>query len=418
MAEPDLFLWVATLVGASLGTLLTYIVCQRKLHHLKEQLTAYQVQRHAQQRALEDRETLFDQAMDHLAATFSDLSTRALSHNSETFLQLAGENFDKHRYRAVADLEQKEHAVANLLKPVREALQKTEVTLQQLDKDRKETWGALRNQLESMTASHNQLQAETRNLVTALRRPEVRGRWGELTLKRLVELAGMVDHCDFQEQINIDTESGRQRPDMVIRLPEDREIVVDVKTPLDAYLSAIEADTDEQRQAHLERHARHMRDRVRELAGKRYWEQFDNAPDFVVLFIPGEQFLSAAFDVDDKLLEDALQQHVIIATPTSFVALLRAVAYGWRQLEVAANAKIIGKLGEDLFKRLSTFTEHLATVGKSLGNSVDAYNRAVGSLDRNVLPGARKFTELGLKPGKPLADLEPLEKAPREPSGA
>ena len=231
-----------------------------------------------------------------------------------------------------------------------------------------------------------------------------------MTLRRLAELAGMVEYCDFFEQEHTKTEQGDIRPDMIVRMPGGREIVVDVKTPLDAYLSAVEAADDEARNNHLQHHARKVRERVKELASKAYWSQFKNAPDFVVLFIPGDQFLSAALDIDRNLLEYSLQQKVVLATPTSFVALLRAVAYGWRQESLAENAEQIRHIGEELYSRLATFSDHLAKLGKSLGSSVESYNKAVGSFDARILPSARKFTDLGLSAKKELGNLEQIEK--------
>ncbi len=239
-----------------------------------------------------------------------------------------------------------------------------------------------------------------------------------MTLRRLVELAGMVEHCDFDEQSHVRTEEGALRPDMIVSMPDGRQVVVDVKTPLEAYLDAMEAADDTQRQRGLERHARHLRERVKELAGKAYWRQFAHSPDFVVLFIPGEHFLSAALEIDRDLLEDALRQKVILATPTSFVALLRAVAYGWRQEQLARNAEVIREVGEELYNRLATFTEHLSRLGNSLGSSIDHYNKAVGSFDTRVLPGARRFTELGIHAKKDIKSLEQVEKGARSVEGA
>ncbi|MEK7303518.1 MAG: DNA recombination protein RmuC, partial [Pseudomonadota bacterium] len=338
------------------------------------------------------------QAVDKLAEiekTFAMLSSEALRQNSKSFLQLAQESLKQFHVQAKGDLDLKEKAVENMVRPIREALEKTEQQVRLMEKERKEAYGALHKHLETMTQTQLLLQGETRNLVQALRRPEVRGQWGEMTLKRLAELAGMVEHCDFTTQETVSGEDGKMRPDMVVRMPDGREIVVDVKTPLDAYLSAIEAADDATRVKHLEHHARKVRERVRELATKAYWNQFKNAPDFVVLFIPGDQFLSAALDMDRELLEDALKQKVILATPTSFVALLRAVAYGWRQEALAANADLIREVGEDLYQRLAVFTEHLSKLGGSLEGSVSAFNKAVGSFDSKVLPGARKFVEMG-----------------------
>ena len=356
------------------------------------------------------------QAMDKLAEvekTFALLSSEALRQNSKSFLQLAQESLKQFHVQAKGDLDLKEKAVENMVRPIREALEKTEQQVRLMEKERKEAYGALHKHLETMTQTQLLLQGETRNLVQALRRPEVRGQWGEMTLKRLAELAGMVEHCDFTTQETVNGEDGKMRPDMVVRMPDGREIVVDVKTPLDAYLSAVEAVDDATRAKHLEHHARKVRERVRELATKAYWNQFKNAPDFVVLFIPGDQFLSAALDVDHALLEDALQQKIILATPTSFVALLRAVAYGWRQEALAANADLIREVGEDLYQRLAVFTEHLSRLGGSLEGSVSAFNKAVGSFDSKVLPGARKFVEMGVTPKKALEPPAPLEITPR-----
>jgi DNA recombination protein RmuC len=270
-----------------------------------------------------------------------------------------------------------------------------------------------------MQTSQQTLAQETHNLAKALRRPEVRGRWGEITLRRLVELAGMVEHCDFQEQVHTSAEDKVIRPDMIVRMPDKRELVVDVKTPLDAYLEAVEAKDDAQRDLGLKRHARNVREHIRKLSSKAYWEQFSRSPEFVILFIPGDQFLSAALNEDPDLIESALSQQIILATPTSFVALLKAVAYGWRQLALADNAEEIRRLAEDLYGRLGTFVGHLNKVGKQLSSSVDNYNRAVGSLERKVLPGARKFVELGIHPKKEIERIEAIEALPRtivEPS--
>jgi DNA recombination protein RmuC len=253
-----------------------------------------------------------------------------------------------------------------------------------------------------------QLQRETRNLVTALRRPEVRGRWGELTLRRLVELAGLSEHCDFTEQLQLVGEEGALRPDLVVHMPDARDLVIDAKTPLEAYLTALEAATEEERITALRRHAQQVETRVRELASKSYWSQFERSPEFAVLFLPGDQFLSAALAERPELLESALSQSVIIATPSTLVALLKAVAYGWRQSAVARNAAQIRDLGQELYRRLGTFNGHLGRMGQRLATAVEAYNAAVGSLERAVLPQARRFVELGVTTDAPLPVLEPI----------
>ncbi|MFQ5756777.1 MAG: DNA recombination protein RmuC [Acidiferrobacterales bacterium] len=346
--------------------------------------------------------------------TFSALSTQALQDNSKAFLQLAQETLKRFHMQAKGELDQKEKAVGHLVNPIREALEKTEQQIRRMENERREAYGALHKHLESLNQTQRMLHGETRNLVQALRRPEVRGQWGEMTLRRLAELAGMVEYCDFFEQPQVVGDEGRLRPDMIVRMPDGREVVVDAKTPLDAYLSAVEAPDDETRKKYLEQHARNVRTRIRELAAKTYWIQFKRAPDFVVLFIPGEQFLGAALDIDHDMLEDALRQRVILTTPTSFVALLRAVAYGWRQEALTANAERIREIGEDLYNRLTTFSEHLSRLGRSLDTAVTQYNRSVGSFQAKVLPGARKFSELGVSEAKPVEEPEQIEKGLRE----
>jgi len=349
-----------------------------------------------------------------LEKTFAVLSHQALRDNNQSFLQLATESLKQFHLQGKSELESREKAVENLVKPIREALEKTEQQIRSMEQERRQAYGSLTKHLESMAQAQQTLQGETRNLVQALRRPEVRGQWGEMTLKRLAELAGMVEYCDFYEQEHLDTDAGRQRPDMIVRMPDGREIVVDVKTPLDAYLSAVEAPDDDSRRRHLENHARKVRERVKELAAKAYWSQFKHSPDFVVLFIPGDQFLSAALDIDRTLLEDALRNRIILTTPTSLVALLRAVCYGWRQELLAANAERIREVGEELYRRLATFAEHLAKLGRGLDGAVESYNRAVGSFESKVLPGARRFSELGVNPPKSLEEPAHVEKAVRE----
>lgn len=398
--------WLEALAGvlgltlaAAIGWLAGHLRAQRRIATLEATLGA-------------ERASAAQRARD-LEQQFAALSSRALRENNQAFLQLAEATLKQFHTQAKGELDQKEKAVENLVKPIKEALDKTEQQLRQVEKERREAYGALSKHLETMAQTQQQLQGETRNLVQALRRPEVRGQWGEMTLKRLVELAGMVEHCDFVTQEHVRTEGGALRPDMVVRMPDGREIVVDVKTPLDAYLSAAEAVDDASRAQHLAHHARKVRERVRELAAKGYWNQFQNAPDFVVLFIPGDQFLAAALDIDRDLLEDALRQKVILATPTSFVALLRAVAYGWRQQALAANAERIREVGEELYQRLAAFSEHLAKLGRSLDASVASYNRAVGSFDAKLLPGARKFAEMGVSAKKAIEEPEQVEKAVR-----
>lgn len=396
-----------------LGWLISKVFCMRQISDMRNQNTELQTTLEMERRIAIEHLTASERARIEMANTFSALSSEALKNNNESFLRLAQEKLRQFHIRAEDDLKAREKSVEGLVKPIQDALVKTEQQIRRMEHERKEAYGSLTRYLETMTQTQQMLQSETRNLVSALRRPEVRGQWGELTLKRLVEIAGMVEHCDFYEQENVSTESGNLRPDMIIRMPAGREIVVDVKTPLDAYLNAIEAKDDQERDRELDRHLRNLRQRIKELATKAYWNQFKKAPDFVVLFIPGDQFLSAALERDYNLLEEALVKKVILATPTSLVALLRAIAYGWRQETLAENADRIRQLGEELYQRLSTFGEHLNKLGKNLGGSVDAYNRAVGSLERQVLTGARKLNELGIESQKTLDTLEPIDKTIR-----
>jgi len=409
-----LVLLLGTLLFVALTTLLFWLPQYKKNHRLREENIRLHAALEAEQRSAEEKQKAFDTARLQLSDSFNALAAEALKHNSGEFLKLANENFKQLQQQSQHQLAQKEKAVENLVNPIRETLEKTERQIREMEKERQNAYGSLSKHLETMAETQRILQTETRNLVQALRRPEVRGQWGEMTLKRLAELAGMVEHCDFFEQEQVRGEGGQAlRPDMIVRMPDNREIVVDAKTPLDAYLSAIEATDDEVRQAAMVRHARKVRERVKELAAKSYWQQFRNTPDFVVLFIPGEQFLSAALDIDRKLLEDAMAEKVILATPTSFVALLRAVAYGWRQQALAENAEKIRVVGEELYGRLGTFADYLSKLGRSLDSSVGHFNKAVGSFDSRILPSARKFTEMGIHAKKELEQPEPLEKSVR-----
>ncbi len=407
----------ALLLGLLLGWLLARHRASQREQQLSNELAIAQTQVKSQQQIDQERQTALQLSMERLAAEFDHVAGTSLRTNNEMFLQLAREHLGQHQQVASAALSEREKAIETMVAPIREALAKTELQISRIEKERAETFGALRSSLETVTLGQQALQKETRNLVTALRRPEVRGQWGELTLKRLAELAGMIEHCDFSEQVHTHTDNGALRPDMIVNMPDGRTLVVDVKTPLDAYLEAIEADTDEGKQLALQRHAGMVAQRVRELSAKSYWAQFENSPDFVILFIPGDQFLSAALTINPALLEDAIRQDVIIATPSSLVALLKAVAYGWRQTALAQNAQLIRDLGADLYKRLNVFTGHLGKLSRNLNGSVEAFNAAMGSLERQVLPGARKFTELGIRPDKELDSIDPIEALARTPLG-
>ena len=410
-SEPLLYL--IPILSAVIAAAITYFRLQATYKKLEQENISLRTTLEIERNTNNEKIQILESARIQMEHTFSSLSSQALKNNNEEFLKLANENLKQFQNNAKHDLGEKEKAIETLIKPIKDALVKSEQQIHSIEKDRKHAYGALQQHLETMSLNQSALQKETRNLVQALRRPEVRGQWGEMTLKRLAELAGMVEHCDFVTQESIKTEDGLQRPDMIVRMPDGREIVVDVKTPLDAYLTAVDAETDEEREIALQRHCRNVKQRVNELASKAYWNQLKNTPDFVVLFIPGDQFLSTALDYDSGLLEDALSKQIILATPTSFVALLRAVAYGWRQEQLAANADKIRDIGEELYQRLAVFSDHLAKLGKSLDTSNKHFNNAVGSFDTRILPSARKFKELGINEKKSINQPEQIETATR-----
>jgi DNA recombination protein RmuC len=419
--------WLAWVLGASLGAVLGALAAllwrARREQALRIDAELLRGRLKTEEALNAEREQALARARDQLQAVFGELARDSLQSNSEVFLQLARERLTRQQLDASQALKEREFAIEALVRPIRDALAKTEAQIQSIERDRIDSFATIRAQMEVLASGQSTLSRETRNLVTALRRPDVRGQWGEITLRRLVELSGMTAHVDFTEQEHRNTDSGAIRPDMIVHMPERRDIVVDVKTPLDAYLAAVEAQDDAERSAQLRRHAQIVGLRVRELSSKQYWSQFERSPDFVVLFLPGDQFLSAALQENPGLLDDSMRQNVMLATPTSLVALLKAVSYGWKQTVLAANAEEVRRLGEELYKRLAVFGEHLGKLGKSLGSSVEAFNRAVGSLEQQVLPSARRFPELGLRvnreidPIEPVADLARIPRAPATESG-
>ena len=345
---------------------------------------------------------------------FKALSSDALARNNQAFLDLAKAALAETQEAARGDLEMRQQAIVAMVTPVRASLDKVDSKIQELEKARSGAYAALHEQVRSLLETQAQLRAETGKLVTALRTPGVRGHWGEIQLRRVVEMAGMLDHCDFVTQTTVTSEDVRIRPDLLVRLPAGKTIVVDAKTPLDAYLRAIEAGDEHSRKARFADHARQVRAQIAALGRKSYWEQFDHAPEFAVLFLPGECFFSAALESDPSLIEAGVEQNIILATPTTLIALLRAVAYGWRQEKLAQNAAEISTLGKELFKRLSDMGDHWNRMGKSLERAVEAYNAAAGSFESRVMVSARKFAELKTAPlGVEIAELEPVEKSVR-----
>jgi DNA recombination protein RmuC len=399
--------------AAVFGALVAFLVFSGRLARLRSDADRLHIELELERSNAASRQQSLQQLNEQLRDSFNALAAQALQSNNAEFLRLARENLEQFHIRAEGELAKREKAVENMVKPIRDALDRTEQQVRRMEAERQQAHGALTRHLETMAESHRILQSETRNLVQALRRPEVRGQWGELTLRRLAELSGMVEYCDFVEQETLQAGAGAQRPDMIVRMPDRREIVVDAKTPLDAYLSAVESTDDTERRNHLLRHARNVRARVKELSAKAYWQQLKFSPEFVVLFIPGDQFLSSALEHDHTLIEDALAQQVILATPTSLVALLRAIAYGWRQEAMAENAEVIREIGQEMFARLTIFADHLNRLGRNLNSCVDTYNKTARSFDSRVLPGARKFTELGVTASKDLPAVEQIESMTR-----
>ncbi|HEY5250535.1 MAG TPA: DNA recombination protein RmuC [Acidimicrobiales bacterium] len=343
-----------------------------------------------------DRQATHAEARDLAAGVFADLSSKALEQNNAQFLALADARLMEARQAAQGDLDQRRQSIEQILTPLAEQLGRYEQGLRLLELERQRAYTGLSAQVLQLAESQERLQSETRNLVTALRSPATRGRWGEMQLRRVVEMAGMLEHCDFDEQVHTEGEEGRLRPDMVVHLPGAKRVVVDAKVPMQAFLDATDAVDDTSRKVHLVNHARQLRNHVDALSKKSYWQQFDDTPEFVIAFIPGDPLLSAALEHDSSLLEHAVGRHVLLATPTTLIGLLRAVAYGWQQDGLAENAREVQTIGRELYKRLATFGEHMARTGRSLNGAVDAYNKAVGSLERNVMPQARRFQELGV----------------------
>jgi DNA recombination protein RmuC len=410
--------WLALILGALLGGLSVLVWRSRREQGLRIEAELLRARLKSEEALSAEREQTLTRAREQLQGVFGDLARDSLQSNSEVFLQLARERLARHQLDATQALKERETAIEGLVRPIREALAKTEAQIQTIERDRIDSFSAMKVQMEGLASGQSSLSRETRNLVTALRRPDVRGQWGEITLRRLVELSGMTLHVDFTEQEHRVTDTGSIRPDMVVHMPEQRDIVIDVKTPLDAYLAAVEAQNDEERNAQLRRHSQIVGARIRELASKQYWSQFENSPNFVVLFLPGDQFLSAALQENPGLIEDSMRQNIMLATPTSLVALLKVVSYGWKQTVLADNAAEVRRLGEELYKRLGVFAEHLVRLGKSLGSSVESFNRAVGSLEQQVLPGARRFPDLGLRVNRELDLIEPIPNLTRTPRAA
>ena len=409
-------LYLGVVIGVVIGTAATALFVSRGHSATKGKLLALQAQREAELISAEEKLALLQEAQSQLQDSFKALSAEALSKNNTDFLNLAKTTLEKYQEGAKGDLDKRQQAIQKTVEPVGKALEKFEERVNNLEERRTKTDAGLKEQLENLAQSQIRLSQTTSGLVNALRKPEGRGRWGELQLRRTVELAGMINYCDFEEQTNVETDAGeRLRPDMLIRLPNERRVVVDSKVPLAAYLDALdEADADV-KTTQLERHARHIRDHIKGLSQKKYWSQFEHTPEFVVLFIPNEAIFSAALEVDPQLIELGVENRVILATPTTLIALLKAIAYGWQQDAVAREAREISALGKELYERIGVVMGYFSSIGKSLGQVVTHYNKAVNSAESRLLVTARKFEALESSTEETLPDIKAVEQQPTLP---
>ncbi|HEX6789765.1 MAG TPA: DNA recombination protein RmuC [Candidatus Krumholzibacteria bacterium] len=392
--------------GAALGGLLMWLVARARTARLETTIEQ-------ERRGSADRIAALEQSEARLSDTFKALSGDALKSNNEAFLQLARATLEKYQDGAKNDLDQKRKDVETLVKPIADTLEKVNTQIVELEKTRRQDYGSLAENLRSLQLQAEALNAETRNLGNALRKPMVRGRWGEIQLERVVELAGMMDHVDFHRQASTETEDGRLRPDLVVRLPGGKTIVVDAKAPIESYLAAHEEKDELRAKELMKQHARAVKAHVSKLSEKAYWSQFVENPEFVVLFLPGENFFSAALENEPALIEEGVKDQIIIATPSTLIALLKAVAFGWRQEKIAESAQEIKDLGKELYKRLSTLADHFGKVGLNLDRAIGAYNDAVGSLETRVLPAARRFQELEVATVEEIDEVKPIEKSTR-----
>jgi DNA recombination protein RmuC len=387
---------------------------RERIHELERDVVRFEGDLERERALAAEKLQAIEQANARAADLFKALSAEALRTSSDQFLELAKSSFGEFQATARGELDARERTFTQVAKNVADSLQQVDGKLERLDRDRREAQGALHQHLRSVVDTQEKLRTETQALVAALRKPDIRGRWGEMQLRRVVEMAGMTAYCDFQEQPTIRGEDGVLRPDLIVRMPGAKKVVVDAKVPLDSFLAAHAATDTTEREAHLRAHARQLREHIRGLSARSYWSQFEEAPDFVFLFLPGEHFYNAALEVDPTLMEEGINQSVLIATPTTLIALLRAVGYGWQQERIAESAQAISELGRELHTRLGVLADHLQTVSRRLRSTVEAFNGAVGSLDGRVLVTARRFSDHGaVSTAKELHDVEPVDVNPR-----
>ena len=407
---------IGLVVGILLRAVIVYFLISAAHGKTKQQLAGVEAKYEAELKAADDKLKLLEEARDSLKDSFKALSADALSKNNESFIKLAEENLKKHQQSAKDDLEKRQQAITKTVEPVSQTLKAFSDRVNKIEERRIESEGGIKKELQKLSEMHLRLDQSTSSLVQALRAPQVRGQWGEMHLRRTVEMAGMINYCDFEEQSSVETEEGqRQRPDMLIRLPNERRVVVDSKVPIAAYLDALETDSIEVQSERMQAHARHLRTHIKDLSTKAYWSQFENAPEFVVLFVPNEAIFSAALEEDPSLIELGVENKVILATPTTLIALLKAVAYGWQQEAITREAKEIASLGKEIYDRLSVVIGHFVKLGKSIDQSVGNYNKAMNSVDSRLMVTARKFESLESASSEQLPDINQIEKRPNLP---
>lgn len=410
-------LFIGMVIGILIGFGIAYFLVSSAHGKTKQKLARVEAKYEAELKAADEKLKLLEEARDNLKDSFKALSADALSKNNESFIKLAEENLKKYQQSAKDDLEKRQQAISKTVEPVSQTLKTFSERVNKIEERRIESEGGIKKELEKLSEMHLRLDQSTNSLVKALRAPQVRGQWGEMHLRRTVEMAGMINYCDFEEQSSVETDEGqRQRPDMLIRLPNERKVVVDSKVPIAAYLDALETDSPESQSERMQAHARHLRTHIKDLSTKAYWSQFDNAPEFVVLFIPNEAIFSAALEEDPSLIELGVDNKVILATPTTLIALLKAVAYGWQQEAITREAKEIAALGREIYDRLSVVIGHFVKLGKSIDQSVGNYNKAMNSVDSRLMVTARKFESLESASTETLPEINQIEKRPNLPS--